>query len=43
LFFRRAKERKITKRKGECDEPQDRENGSASPISAVSGMNLIIS
>lgn len=36
---RRAKERKITKRKGECDEPQDRENGSASPISAVSDLS----
>ena len=37
--FRRAKERKITKRKGECDsELQERENdGSTSPISAISG------
>lgn len=38
---RRAKERKITKRKGECDsENHDRENdGSTSPISAISDLS----
>ena len=39
--FRRAKERKITKRKAECDETNERENdGSTSPVSAISGLQL---
>jgi len=45
LPSRRAKERKITKRKGDGEsESHDRENdGSASPISAISGKNCMSS